>query len=147
MGDDHRERALRAIRGSDYDTPLRIQARHERHAGNCGIELRAQRGVGSLAKRVRERELAQGGSESSGSNEDVGSDDVIPTEDAAHEEPPTELVWCCNVVPRPLCDLRVDEVLDEIERRRGGGATRRLESFRRRHPRKCTAGGYDTLNG
>ena len=103
-----------------------------------GLEVR-------VPVRVPRRELTQKRPEGSYLQERLGVDLGIGAEEPPSAKPRGQLVRGRDVVLRPDRDLRVDEVLDEVEWRRGRRPARRLESWScTRHLRKSNAGSYDT---
>ncbi len=129
-GERSRSRRLRAA-----STP-RLTVLVEREAqmglGRNGCERRTQPSSGGSPRVFADRERAEKPAKRARPDERRRIDDGSSSRGApARAEPVGESVRRRDVVARPDRDLRVDEVLDEVERRRSGCTACRLEAWRK----------------
>jgi len=92
---------------------------NEPEIGNCSRQIISNRWLETSADVVQERQGADRRAQGSCRDERVSVDVLVLTEQRALPEPVLELLGTADVVSGPVGDLRVDEVLYEIERRRG----------------------------
>jgi predicted acylesterase/phospholipase RssA len=147
-GEDPRERAVDSVRiGLEPERAALVELDAQASVGDDGGELVAEaRGEGRLTLRVPTCKLAQERTERSCPEEGRRIDGRVSGKEPSRSEPRGELVRRRDVVLRPDRYLRVDEVLDEVERRRRRSSSRWLESRTgARHSRKSNGGFVDTV--
>jgi hypothetical protein len=95
----------------------------------CGdaVEGGAELRIGPVPERVLQGERPQDVTERAGGDESVGVDGLAVVEQPTRAQPGLELTWRRDVVLREVGNLGIDEVLDEIERRRRRSAPARLK--------------------
>ena len=120
--ENHGERSVhsRAGGGEPQTTTSRAELETQRQLGRDGVELDPEVLVSSRTVGVAARECPQQLTECSGSNERLRIDHRSIGEEPSRAQPGGKRRRCGDVVDAPDRDLRVDEVLNEVERRRRG---------------------------
>jgi hypothetical protein len=129
---DLREGAVDAVGGRfENECTTLPELERDPELGRDRSELGPQGVARIRATRVPHRELTQQASQRARAHEGARVDDGRDREEATVAEPPGERVGRRDVVDGPDCDLRVHEVLNEVERGRCRGTTRGLETRRK----------------
>ena len=128
-GDDGRQSATGTVAvGRELESSVVAETTRKRTSPATASNASCSRASGGLAQGVFQREAAEDVTQRPRCDESLRVDLLVAGEQRAGAEPGRERRGRRDVVLCPLRNLGVDEVLDEIERRRRGRTSGGLES-------------------